>query len=462
MSTDVKLLKEDLALLVRLLKDNVYITQFEVGSHPQLNQVKVKLHSTLARNQWLQHNGYLPPLVDNYWAQAAKYWLYHLPEQEDLLLPNTDIEFKHSVRDMGLDGLTAVLDYLAIKNNQAVLNGMYGRHKPRFYAACLPKELSLYLQKLSAYLNESTAFFPFSELAITYENSQRDQFVQLCHAVQQSATLDKFTLLQASEGQVSLDFLQELCLLAKQESWTVLIHIPDLEDSQTLNNNALRYVYAQLNNQIILNRHQAEKPFVEQLATLTEINITQSQKPQTAPRKPPKPPKPHAKRAVAATHVWPLQKTVGLQQQQQQEQQQQQQMEQVQEIKQEQQVILPLLVEEPLTDELIHYDNIDTMLNAFYEEHQRQHPIDSRFATLQQQQHESILKGFFRTWVSAKIEVKAPHVIQKMTPDAAKMLLKNHQKFTSGIQLDNLPRGFYTQLIPVALNGYKQRMKPSD
>lgn len=130
---------------------------------------------------------------------------------------------------------------------------------------------------------------------------------------------------------------------------------------------------------------------------------------------------------------------VQLQMQQQQEVQQQRQMQK------ETQRLRMVMKEEVITAEMVTYKNIDKLLGHYYKNYKAENACDpERFAPLKYE-GESELESFFHTWINAEPSVKASQVISAMTQEAAKMLLRHHTRVSSGLDLNNLPRGFYTQ-----------------
>ena len=124
--------------------------------------------------------------------------------------------------------------------------------------------------------------------------------------------------------------------------------------------------------------------------------------------------------------------------------QQQQQIEQSRQIQQEQQRVHLHTVEESLLGELVDYRNIDRIIGGFFNKFAQEHEIHEKAALLKAK-GETLLQGFFHTWVNANPAVVAPQIIHYMTQDAVKSLIHHHQLLPSGINPDNLPKGFYTQ-----------------
>ncbi|HRD71125.1 MAG TPA: hypothetical protein PK657_13410 [Legionella sp.] len=128
------------------------------------------------------------------------------------------------------------------------------------------------------------------------------------------------------------------------------------------------------------------------------------------------------------------------------------QMQQQQQIKQERSRSLEnemekgAAYEDILPSLLIDYKNIQAQLFKYYQELNLDYPIDPKKAILAGN-NEQILEAFFHTWVNANPEVSTKHTIQKMTPYAAQMLLKYHRQLSGGLNVSNLPRGFYTQRL---------------
>jgi hypothetical protein len=450
--------QEEQRFIIEALKDNPYVTEFKINpelgeKNASLEQVRDELLPIFARNRWLRAKGYRPPLVDDYWSQAARYWLIHLTEVGDVLEPKKEHElFKKCVLEMGLQGLKHVFALLKDEGERAYFETLYGKSHPAFYAACSLPQYGAYLTSLLGHLSNG-AYFPFGELGISYQPNHDNQ---LCLLIKELNHLKKFEQITFTECLKKPDkfkvFLNELIKEARANKWVGLIVIPELEDKTNTDEAArqLRVQYSLLNDIILQNRHQ--KSITEELKLIEESSdFTVSEAP--APVKPDATlPKKQlddlnavietSLKTLSKDSVWPLQKGGATQLQLQQ----QQQIEQSHQMQKEQQKMLKTVLEQAITTELVDYTNIDKLLKKFWDEFCTENLPKEAAATLKTDA-ESVLKGFFHTWINVNPQTPTPahHAIKKMTLEATQALLRKHSRLTSGLNPENLPKGFYTQ-----------------
>jgi hypothetical protein len=400
------------------LEQNVYVTEFDVPGNASLEEVKKPLLPTFARNRWLHARKYLPPMIDNYWRQAAKEWLKRLPEEPGVLeLKEENEEFKRCVREMGLKGLRAVFEFLRADNDRQFIESLYGRHRPAFYAACQPHEYEDYLSELVQYLQDE-AYFPFSELGIGFQPGYDDRLIELVRQINQLEQFDKVIFTDCLKNRdVFQTFLHELTKIAENEAWIGLVVIPELEDKTNTSDDlrALRVAYAQLNNVILHNRHiQAAKEAIKTLDDVSPSRIDASIASTTSTAGK------DVRAQVAAVRnpfgnllnsVWSLSKggAVQLQLQQQQE------IQQVRQLQQEQQkVVMQMIEEEALAGRLIDYTTIDTLIGDFYQKYQRENPVALGSAHLRRDDA-TALQNFFHTWINANPDARCGNYIVTQT-----------------------------------------------
>lgn len=442
--------EDELGLIVRLMQDNAYVTELNINVENQsLNKLKNELLPVFARNRWLAENKYLPPFYDNYWQRAAKYWLIHLSEHDDLLTVKHEHElFKRCVEEMGVRGLQAVLNYLSAPELSERLLGVYGTKLPAFYIACQQEEITQYLELLITHLRKGS-LFPFSQIGVAYQPGNDLNFVELIQYVNQRDSFDNLQLTDClRHPQDFAQLIQNLSTTAQKERWTGLIVIPELEDKNSLTEEyrELHSLYRQLNNIILHNRHLKQGAQlavrIKEVSPFDELPTGEV---------PPGDEGPEGEDPVEMNikplfteeekGPWPLHRggAVQLQIQQQQEIQQSRQ------VQQENQKMQMHLLEQAITSELVTYDSIDKLLGEYYQRFKAENECQTKYASLWNRTNESELKGFFHTWINANPQVKAPQIIQAMTQEAAKMLLRHHSRASSGLNLENLPRGFYIQ-----------------
>jgi hypothetical protein len=504
---------DEQALIIKFMETNAHVTELvNTTGNPSLQAVHERLKPIFARNRWLAYKDYLPPMADDFWRQAAKYWLRHLNETPDILAQRSQHElFKRCVLEMGLTGLDAVLTVLSDKTQVEYFSKLFGDKKLPFYAACQPSELGPYLAKLLSHLKAPGAYFPFSELGLSYQANPAtdDLFINLLSEINHLERFEQIVLTDFLKAQqhLSQGFLQALIRKALAEKWIGLIVIPELEDKSNTSDTycALRSVYTLLNDVILRNRHGLmAKTTLQTITDRSNFRIDTSTvtpgvgagaaaagagagAPATAT--------PGAAgvgtgataagagalaagagagalatatagpgglgAALGQTELealardipdgtsWPLSNggSTELQFQQQQQIQQNRQSQQEQQRVHEHR-------EEALVGPLVDYNSIDRLLGDYLATLWRQEQektgdtaftnVDPRYLPLLST-GESALKGFFHTWISANPLVPARKAIRSMTLDAAKMLLRNYRFLSSGLNPDNLPKGFYTQ-----------------
>ncbi|WP_133127139.1 hypothetical protein [Legionella nagasakiensis] len=448
-----QLTEEEQQFVTRTLLQNPFVTELEVGANRSLQAVKEALIPTLARNRWLAACGYRPPLIDNFWKQAAKHWLIHLHEQPTILEAKTEHEsFKRCVLEMGVQGLDHALKFLADPLQRDFLDSIYGADKRVFYAACPATDYPAYLGMLLDHLR-ARAYFPFNELGIAYQPGNDRPLIELLGEINRLEQFEQVTLTEClKDKRACRDFLTQLIEIADREKWVGLVVIPELQDQDNVDEDTrqLRVLYTLLNDVILRNRHQHAS---DQL--LERINGIVADYGRLGPRAEAMPHETPSEVADAGDlhdvihgaigrlpHDFqlPIRKSGAVQLQMQM----QQQIEQVRQVQQEKQRVVLTTIEQPIAGDLIDHHNIDRLLGGFWEEYSRENPIEARAATLRSG-GESLLQGFFHTWINANPAVEASEVIRKMTPDAAKALLRKHTRLPSGLNPENLPKGFYTQ-----------------
>jgi len=439
---------EERQAIVALMQDNAFVTELNINNdNDSLNALKAELLPVFARNRWLKDRGYLPPLVDDYWLRAAKYWLTHLNEHNDVLTSkNEHVLFKGCVEEMGIRGLKAVLSYLKDPQKCESLLNEYGSNRPAFYVACQPEEVKGYLELLIQHLQHG-ATFPFDKLGVAYQPGSDLEYSKLLGFINKNDSFDMVQLTDCLKHEEPFaSFLETLSEHAKNDGWTGLIVIPELEDKANTGEEyrELRALYRQLNNVILHNRHV--KQGTQQALRIQKVSQFEDIKPSGAAAGEELPVDEELEEitlqfADTETGPWPLQRggVTQLQLQQQQEIQQERQ------VQQEQQKMKMLMLDEVISSELVTYDSIDKLLGEYYKRFAEENDCDPKYAALRNDKEETLLQGFFHTWINANPKVAAAHVIQSMTQDAARMLLRHHTRVTSGLHLENLPKGFYTQ-----------------
>ncbi|MCH9755621.1 MAG: hypothetical protein K0U37_00310 [Gammaproteobacteria bacterium] len=452
----------DIDVMVRILDQNAFVTEFNVGDNPSLRNMKTRLEPTFARNRWLHSRGYLPPLADDYWKRAAKEWLLHLRDEPDVLLPKEENNlFKTCVREMGQQGLNAILEVLKDEAEAEWLAKTYGRNKPAFYLGCANKtQYNDYLDTFVRHLDANYSF-PFSEVGIAYHSSRHNRkLVEVLNALNEKNDFEQVTLTNCLDNPDDFaDFLRDLIAEAKHSNWQGVVIIPELQGNTVLPDR-LHFLRSQsrlLNNIILRNKRlnksrealdeiKEQSHFPADLAVGGAASLVDDgEGKEDELEDEPAVDIGQLAAGIAALGVnakWPFQKggDVQLQLQQQQEIQQQRQ------IQQEKQRVVHRINEEAIAGQLVDYDNIGRLLGDYWTQFKDENPYHLTAARLADDFTENELQGFFHTWINANPAVHdAAHVIQKMTPAAAKMLLRKHVHLSSGLNPENLPKGFFTQ-----------------
>lgn len=452
--------------VVNLMENNAYVTELFIGDNESLQKLHARLVPVLARNRLLKENGYLPPMVDNYWARAAKYWLLHLNEQNDILEDkNQHIPFKRNVKEMGVKGLRSVLSMLRDESERNVLEEIYGRNRPAFFAAARRDEMREYIAELIRHFNQK-AYFPFSEFGIAYEPGCQMHYVDLFSGINRLGKFEQVVLTDVlSQPKELNELIVAMAKKAREEKWTALVVIPELEDKSKKDgkNNSIFAAYALLNDVILRNRHvvsartvlndiRSASDFDDRYrskipaAKITQENHDDNDEdvddklalvPFAAAGDDDAMPDVFQDKAQGP---WPLQRGGAVQLQLQQ----QQQIEQNRQVQQQQEKMQMRVLESALPPVLVTYQNIDQVMGAQFAEFKKENPVTVESALLKTDS-ESELQGFFHTWINANPVNKAENVIHAMTPDAAKVLIQHHMRIPSGLSLNNLPKGFYTQ-----------------
>jgi len=471
--------------IVSMINNNAEITGLTIKTpNASLNRIKKRLEPIFARNQWLEGNGYKPPLFDYFWNKACKYYIRFLNEFGHTLFTNTECPpqyhlLQNTMSGMGSEGLKQILSFLKNDGSNYIENlhqTIEQREQLPFYLALYDREENLAdwqasFNTLSEYLTEKN-YFPFQRIALALPSQQAFHADTNTRSVsfsifsaelakfitglnKKEPALDKIILTNTESITASLHkLLINLNQIAQQDEWTTLLDIPALNDiskPKSKQDSLLRECYTLLNNLILNNqRRKIALTKIEQLNQVRDQIVNQSIENLESLRLN----QPlhaneqllneviHQQLFIDQNIQWPFISGVGQQLQIQQQQQQQQ----CRQTQQEQQVDARE-VNEPLTETLISYENIDELFSAYFNEYKANpnHRIIETAASLGDSDV-SILKRFYHTWVNKNPLVKEPHLIGTITLDAAKILLKNHALFSSGLNLNNLPAGFYTTI----------------
>ncbi|MDF1677259.1 MAG: hypothetical protein P1U32_01015 [Legionellaceae bacterium] len=389
---------------------------------------------------------------------------------------------------MGLEGLRSVLALLRDDEAENKFAALF-KARSAFYLACEKEENYLeYLETFLAHLQRHE-HFPFSRVGLAYHSSQFDNaLLQVVALLNHEAAFDEVVLTDCLQKPDDLSaLLTRLIHEASEHNWQAIILIPELQGDGVVKDaehRALKNQYSLLNDIILNNKRLAKsKDALEVIkkATTFEKGVPAAASSLSASggmgvsggdgmgeekgdelqgssvpgaglgaSVVPSAAKFQARlqnfSIENAGKTWPFRRggALRLQVQQQQELQQQR------EVQQEKEKVTHRTTEQVFFEELVTYENIDRLLgagpnsvwNKFLVEHPEGiHLPSARLKT----PAESDLQGFFHTWVNVNPQVKAKHAIQKITREAAEMLLKSHRHLSSGLKVDNLPRGFFTQ-----------------
>ncbi len=472
------------ALICYLMRNNPFVCEFEnVSGNVSLATIKADLKHIFARNRWLSANHYLPPLLAEFWTVAAEYWVAYLKDSPDLFSKEDEVvEFKRCINEMGYHGLVPLLAYLHEKESElkSLFTPLLRRNdKPlAFYAGFQAKEVKPYTQALIKHLKAGN-YFPFKQLSISFILGVNDDLIALLDELSQLESFEKISLTDCSasvETFAALEsFLQALLVHARSNTnWTSPLDIPELEQPSNHPRFAeIVKLYNELNNLLIYRaREKCAKglltiiPFKDASAgqlvddenevfedaqedaheniTGTPAKISQSSSSVV---------KKFQDSVQLLTEALSLERSGGISLQMQQQQQIQQERSRALEKEMEQ----GTAYEDILPSLLVDYQNIDEVLGEHYQKLTQKHLIDTEKATLS---GDTELQSFFHTWINANPLVATKHIIQKMTKAAAEMLLKHHRQFSGGLNVHNLPRGFYTQRLSTGqlVLGYKSTL----
>jgi hypothetical protein len=460
-------------LIVHSMESNAFVTELEnIGDNPSIGRVRDRLLAIFARNRLLAMHDYKPPMKDDYWMKAANYYLLYLGLHPDVSLPKeTHVEFKKCVMEMGPRGLEDILKLLSDGSYVDQLISNYQGTQPAFYAAYLRHQSGEYLGKLIAHLRDRSPF-PYDRLVLTYWSRTDDDIVHLFREVNQLKDhkgVPRFESITLTQG-LTVDnlhpftiFLTRLITLAEADtSYVSFIVIPELSDPDLLDPayNDVKSSYKLLNDLIIRNRRlvigQNKLREISEKSNFFTAGMAPSHvggvgagagaggssggMVDDVDGQSLVPVEPFTDRIQHYDFSWERGGETQLQLQQQM------QIEQQRQVQQRRQVRQTRVLDEALTGELVDYDNVDRLLAANLSRFQSENPgSDLAGAAALNYGSESLLKSLFHTWVNANPTTKAPRIITKMTQAAAQVLLEKHRFLSSGLNPDNLPRGFYTQ-----------------
>lgn len=456
----------EINLVCYLMESNPFVCEL---INPTQNISIATIHQSLqhifARNRWLSINGYLPPLLDDFWGIAAEYWIAYLKQSPDLEQNQSEQrEFKRCVTEMGKHGLKSVLNYL--KQEEHTLKGEFNKllqnkdTPPSFFGGCPASDISEYTTLLLNHLRQG-AYFPFGRFMFSFVPGANRDLLNLLIELNQFESFEKISLIDCLSKDNKDAFSAFLDLALEQafndEHWTCPIRIKELDSpSNDPEIQKIRLKYLQMNNLLMSRMRKKHTTVLEKIQAFKEITSIDDHEEYTNDE---------AEEALTSTtgkrltqnreglirkfseqleqlehEQYPLMRLEGILLQMQQQQQIKQERSRVLENESEQGTayadILPTV--------LVNYDNIDELLGEFYNEYKKEHGVDERKAILKKED-ESILQGFFRTWINAEPNKGVEHIISKMTLDAAKTLLQFHRQLSAGLNTENLPKRFYTQ-----------------
>ena len=446
------------------MNENPNVTEFIViGDNKDLLSLKEQLRPVLARNKLLELCDYHPPLFDNYWQAASKKFIYYLADHHDIAAPGSHDTFKESLIEMGMEGLTNILSYLDA-NKEEIEQFLEGR-KLTFYGSGNQKRYDAYGRLITdaksymATLTEhirNNRYFPFNQVCLFFSDVNLTDLQDFLDTANESKTLEKVILENVTaKPELFLEFATKAMQRAKEEQWQQLISIPELDDLSKINeqNKSLYHAYALLNNTILKNirEHAANKvipDIKEGLLSGPGLLPSEERDEQTNTQETAQSSLPVSEDAI--DRQWPLDSAESTQVQFQHQQAVESQLQITRDVG----VILTRKYEGSrlLPNELISYDNINEKLGEFYKTLTDKNGLDANVDSLSQPASSSDsskpvttdLQEIFEHWISARPNVDSPHTIRFFTDKAAKTLLRKNRSITSGLNPENLPKGFYT------------------
>jgi hypothetical protein len=471
----VALSTDEKELTCYLMEINPFVCELKnPAENDSLTEINERLQHIFARNRWLRLRDYLPPLLDEFWSVAAEYWVAYLKEAPNLLGDDSvAIEFKRCVREMGLHGLVPVLEYL--KNQAGDLKPAFNEllknvdKPPVFYAGCPAKAIVPYTRALLDHL-KGNHYFPFKQFHFSFVPGVNKDIINLLQELNAQGSFDKISLTDClQDSKEFYSFLRDAIALAQTDpNWNCPIHVPELEKpfKDPLAQKIIQ-AYSELNN-ILVERSRNKNAI--QLLNLPTFKVA------TAVPTPVVPSVPSGGASAPATptlnesqlkmefkknipNAWGAKLSIHRSGGTSLQMQQQQQIKQERSRSLDNEKVKGTDYKDILPSLLIDYTNIQKELGTFFAELNAESPINGAKATLGVV-GASVLQNFFHTWVNANPKVTTEHTISKMTPYAAKKLLRYHRQLSGGLNVANLPRGFYTQKTALGelVLGYKSTL----
>lgn len=425
--------------LKKTLEEQPYIESLDIeGNHQQLEKVKRQVDPTLARNEWLRSQGYLPPLQANYWQEAAKYWLeyaaLHLEANENKEAHNT---FFDCTRRMGKKGIEELLKYLKDPLKEQILETLFLGKKATLNASVKEEDIEEVLRIIKEHLSVG-ATFPFANLIIPYgSNITLDKYSDLFDEINKKDYFKEIQIEGFDDAQDSAieAFLDGLIKRAETAEWTSTILIKHLEKQESSRSTTVVDKYKLINDIILTNRRK-------KMANTILVEEVEEQESHQEEQLVSQLDKSKFNGALGALNV-PISNNQGAELQVQQ--QQQQQVVLVRQLQIDKKQEKAKVKEQLLPEELITFDNIDFYLLKYCKDKKLDLMfLKKNYASLKEA-NDTPLQSLFRTWINAKIPTGARHCVSGMTRDAVKVLLEHAEKFCSGLSYDNLPAGFFVQ-----------------
>ncbi|MFY7698433.1 MAG: hypothetical protein ACOVQX_06475 [Legionella sp.] len=450
---DFRLDAQQSQFIISTLQQNAYVTEFIVSNNQSLQAIRDQLLSLFARNRWLAQNNYLPPLTDQYWKRAVKFWLTYLSKNTVLASTNQHDEFKRCVKEMGCDGLKTLLAFLCDPSERDYIDNIYGKRRPAFYMACLEHQYPNYLQMLRDHIKQG-GYFPYGTLSLSFDRKHQAALLDFLQIINESISFDKIVLTDCLNHNSSFrEFLSQLSRQVQEKKWLNLIEIPELDNPRPLQlvHFSQRQTYLLLNNIILTNRRtQVANNQLKKIEDCMQPLLLNTNEARSAAddsslvsMDTSSSSSSDDQSVSAGMQSWPLNKGGAVQLQLQQ----QQQIEQSRQVQQQQQKLQAKAIEMALINDLVTYQTIDHLLGDFLAKRQQSLPQELLAKTaLLKGNDKTLLQNLFHTWINANPNVsEANYVIQAMTQEAAKELLMNYSHLASGLNPDNLPKGFFTQ-----------------
>lgn len=225
------------------------------NSAPRLRNFIEEIKPQLMRNRWLNQNGYLSSShANDAWEKATEYFLFSALSQRifdtKFLTVTSD---KNIFAQMGFSLLNATLKFLSNDENQDRLKAAFSSEEGLSFYTAMHSEIDgkSTLALLQEHIHEKK-YFPFKKIIVDAPALSLDEIVDFICECANSQNINELRLDSFKNAQLDeyLKFFSKLSELAEEKAWKISIRMPSIIDSD---NESIISAYRKLNATIAKN-----------------------------------------------------------------------------------------------------------------------------------------------------------------------------------------------------------------